>query len=66
MTDNLEKDDDEKRYIKEEDKRPTRNNYPGVGIANDQTFACPQCGSYNTSQGTYFEMCNTCGWHQGY
>lgn len=30
------------------------------------SFQCPSCGSWNTSQGTYFDQCNTCDWGQGY
>lgn len=30
------------------------------------SFRCPNCGSWNTSQGTYFDMCNSCDWGIGY
>lgn len=30
------------------------------------SFQCPDCGSYNTVQSTYAEVCNSCGWGQGY
>lgn len=30
------------------------------------SFSCPECGSYNTASGVYFDECRTCGWGQGY
>lgn len=59
----------EKDYYdyEEEDKshwdKPKPNFSQG---AQDAPFSCPDCGSYNTIQATYAELCNSCGWGQGY
>jgi hypothetical protein len=61
-------EDDYKEYIDEEDARPRYFSNPEAPLAsgNTQAFSCPECGSYNTAQGIYFEECRTCGWSQGY
>jgi len=59
-------EDDDDRFIKEEDAKKYESRIEGIGIANSQTFKCPSCGSYNTVEQTEFEACNTCGWHVSY
>jgi hypothetical protein len=37
-----------------------------LGSGSTSSFQCPQCGSWNTSQGTYFDKCNSCDYGVGY
>ena len=30
------------------------------------SLSCPECGSYNTASGVYFDECRSCGWSQCY
>lgn len=59
-------DEEDNSFISEEEATPREYSGSILGSGRTQSFACPNCGSYNTSQGTYFEQCNTCGWSQGY
>lgn len=36
------------------------------GYGKLQSFQCPNCGSWNTMQGAYFDYCKTCQWEDGY
>lgn len=60
-----EEEYNEREYIPQ-DKANPRSMQFDIGVYNTQNFKCPECGSYNTSQGTYYEQCNSCGWSQGY
>lgn len=51
-----------------EDDSEASTNYSENILTSGSTgsFRCPDCGSYNTSQGVYFDKCNSCSYSQGY
>lgn len=60
-------EEDDNRYISDEEANPRQyNSGDSLTSGNKQSFGCPSCGSRNTEQGVYYELCKTCGWSQGY
>ena len=57
---------DNRRFITDDEAQPKSWSGEILTCGNVQSFACPECGSRNTAQGTFFDECRTCGWSQGY
>lgn len=53
---------DPNRFIPEDEAKSQRDSAGG----HHSTFQCPVCGSWNTYQSTYADVCNTCGDSTGY
>lgn len=60
-----EEEDNDTSYWDKPDPKEYRTGEV-LTTGNTGSFQCPNCGSYNTTQGVFFDECRSCDWGQGY